>query len=169
MSDSDTEGGVPLIEAQFDLGASAKKRKREAEPDASKDSKKAAKKAKRKGNKKQKAKDIDEDDLDTELGVNHAFERLDGQLIADHVNARTRLYGKELSSVELEDKWISGECRTAVDMCWSADDKQGGRCEIVAAGRSHGLQTSCQPFSRSSRMGWRRRQASGPELPTRSS
>ena len=44
---------MPLIEAQFDVDASSKKRKREAEPEASKDSKKAAKKAKRKEKKKQ--------------------------------------------------------------------------------------------------------------------
>lgn len=110
MSDSEQEGGVPLIEAQFDIDAPSKKRKREAEPEASKDSKKAAKKAKRKEKKKQRQKAIDEDDLDQQLGVNHAFERMDGQLLADYVNARTRLYGKELSSVELEDKFISGKC-----------------------------------------------------------
>lgn len=108
MSDSDSEGGVPLIEAEFDIAASSKKRKREAEPEATKESKKAAKKQKRKEKKKQKAKEIDEDDLDQELGVNHSFERMDGQLVADYVNARTRLYGKELSSVELEDKFIPG-------------------------------------------------------------
>jgi len=116
MSDSDSEGGMPLIEAQFDLDASSKKRKREAEPEASKDGKKAAKKAKRKEKKKQKAKAIAEDDLDQGLGVNHAFERMDGQLVADYVNARTRLYGKDLSSVELEDKWISGESLSTLDM-----------------------------------------------------
>lgn len=109
MSDTDSDGGVPLIEAEFDVTATSKKRKREAEPEASKDSKKAAKKAKRKEKKKQKAKEIDEDDLDQELGVNHSFERMDGQLLADYVNARTRLYGKDLSSVELEDKFISGK------------------------------------------------------------
>ncbi|KAL6712405.1 Protein cms1 [Coniothyrium glycines] len=113
MSESDSEGGVPLIEAEFDSTATSKKRKREAEPEATKDSKKAVKKAKRKEKKKQKAKEIDEDDLDQELGVNHSFERLDGQLLADYVNARTRLYGKDLSSVELEDKFISA--RTVKD------------------------------------------------------
>jgi protein CMS1 len=108
MSESGSEGGVPLIEAEFDATASSKKRKREAEPEATKDSKKAAKKLKRKEKKKQKVKEIDEDDLDQQLGVNHSFERMDGQLMADYVNARTRLYGKELSSVELEDKFIPG-------------------------------------------------------------
>jgi protein CMS1 len=38
--------------------------------------------------------------------VNHAFEKLDSQLLADYINARTRLYGKDLSSVELEEKII---------------------------------------------------------------
>jgi protein CMS1 len=108
MSDSDSEGGVPLIEAEFDLASAGTKRKREAEPETSKDDKKAAKKAKRKEKKKQKAKEIDENDLDQELGVNHSFERMDGQLLADYINARTRLYGKDLSSVELEDKFIPG-------------------------------------------------------------
>jgi protein CMS1 len=113
MSDSDSDGGVPLIEAQFDDTASSKKRKREAEPDAAKD-KTAAKKLKQKLKKKQKAKEIDEDDLDQALGVNHSFERMDGQLVADYVNARTRLYGKELSSVELEDKFIPGKIHYSI-------------------------------------------------------
>jgi len=108
MSASDSEGGVPLIEAEFDPAAPSKKRKREAEPEAAKDNKKAAKKARRKEKKKAKGKEIDEDDLDPALGVNHAFERLDKQLLADYVNARTRLYGKELSSVELEDRFLPG-------------------------------------------------------------
>ncbi|KAF2131977.1 hypothetical protein P153DRAFT_364440 [Dothidotthia symphoricarpi CBS 119687] len=113
MSDSEEDGGVPLIEAEFDPTSTSKKRKREAEPEAGKDSKKAAKKAKRKEKKKLKVKDIDEDDLDQELSVNHAFERMDGQLLADYVNSRTRLYGKDLSSVELEDKFIAA--RTVQD------------------------------------------------------
>ncbi len=107
MSDSDSEGGVPLIETEFDLASTSKKRKREIETKTNGDTKKAAKKAKRKEKKKQKAKEIDEDDLDQELGVNHSFERMDGQLLADYINSRTRLYGKDLSSVELEDKFIS--------------------------------------------------------------
>jgi protein CMS1 len=112
MSDSDSEGGVPLIEAEFDVTANSKKRKAEADVEGGIDSKKEKKKAKRKLKKQTKAKNIDEDDLDQELGVNHAFERMDGQLVADYVNARTRLYGKDLSSVELEDKFIPGEFRS---------------------------------------------------------
>ncbi|KAF9734944.1 hypothetical protein PMIN06_011017 [Paraphaeosphaeria minitans] len=106
MSDSEAEPGVPLIEAEFDSLSTSKKRKREAESGATPDDKKAAKKAKRKQKKKLKAKEIDEDDLDQALGVNRAFEKMDSQLLADYVNARTRLYGKELSSVELEDIFV---------------------------------------------------------------
>jgi hypothetical protein len=109
MSDHGSDGGIPLIEEEFDITTSSKKRKAEAEPAASKESRKAAKKLKWKEKKKQRAKAIDEDDLDQELGVNHSFERMDGQLLADYINSRTRLYGRELSSVELEDKFISGK------------------------------------------------------------
>jgi protein CMS1 len=105
MSDSE-EGGVPLIEPEFDTTVPSRKRKADDEPEVSVEAKKANKKAKRKEKKKQKQKDIKEDDLDQELGVNHAFEKLDSQLLADYINARTRLYGKDLSSVELEEKII---------------------------------------------------------------
>lgn len=110
MSDTE-EGGVPLIEPEFDLGAQSKKRKREEaedEPELSKEAKKANKKNRRREKKKAKAKAINEDDLDQELGVNHAFERMDGQLLADYINARTRHYGKDLSTVELEEKFLPG-------------------------------------------------------------
>jgi protein CMS1 len=105
MSDSD-EGGVPLIEAEFDTALGSKKRKRTDEPENSLEAKKAKKKAKRKLKKKQREKDINEDDLDQDLGINHAFERMDSQLLADYINSRTRHYGKDLSSVELEEKFI---------------------------------------------------------------
>jgi protein CMS1 len=106
MSDSEAEGGVPLIEPEFDSTSNSKKRKHAADADGTEDSKKANKKAKRKEKKKLKAKEINEDDLDQELGVNRAFERMDGVLLADYINSRTRLYGKELSNVELEDKFV---------------------------------------------------------------
>ncbi|KAH6619938.1 U3-containing 90S pre-ribosomal complex subunit-domain containing protein [Boeremia exigua] len=122
MSDSESEGGVPLIEAEFDPTANSKKRKAEAEVEGGIDSKKEKKKAKRKQKKQARAKNIDEDDLDQELGVNHAFERMDGQLVADYVNARTRLYGKDLSSVELEDKFIPA--RTVYDSTSYSDARK---------------------------------------------
>lgn len=106
MSDSEAEPGVPLIEAEFDTHSTSKKRKREAESGPTPEDKKAAKKAKRKQKKKLKAKDLDEDDLDTTLGINTAFEKMDATLLADYINARTRLYGADLSSVELEDRFV---------------------------------------------------------------
>lgn len=109
MSGSESNGSIPLLEPQYDSAKSSNKRK--LDPDAS-TSKKAAKKAKRREKKKQKLKAIDEDDLDVEAGVNRAFERMDGGLVADYVNARTKLYGKELSSVELEDRFVPGKQST---------------------------------------------------------
>lgn len=119
MSDSEAEGGVPLLEPEFDISATSKKRKRESEAETSHESKKASKKAKRKEKRKLKGKAIDEDDLDEELGINHAFERMDAQLLADYINSRTRLYGKDLSSVELEDKFLpSTMLRTCGSRWW---------------------------------------------------
>jgi protein CMS1 len=106
MSDSENEGGVPLLEPEFDTSLPDKKRKRDDNEPLSPETKKANKKAKKKEKKKARQKDIKEDDLDQELGVNHAFERMDSQLLADYVNARTRHYGKDLSSVELEEMFI---------------------------------------------------------------
>lgn len=115
MSDSEAEGGVPLIEPEFDTLSTTKKRKRNAENEAGHDDKKALKKAKRKEKKKLKVKSIDEDDLDQELGVNRAFERMDSQLLADYINSRTRLYGKDLSTVELDERFIP--CKLQNDIC----------------------------------------------------
>ncbi|KAF2476261.1 uncharacterized protein BDR25DRAFT_331151 [Lindgomyces ingoldianus] len=110
MSDSEAGGGVPLIEPAFDSTLTSKKRKRGDETEVDAETKKALRKAKRKEKKRLKVKGtaIDEDDLDQELRVNHAFERMDNQLLADYINSRTRHYGKELSSVELEDRFIPG-------------------------------------------------------------
>jgi protein CMS1 len=116
MSDTDMEGGVPLVEDQFDNIHPSRKRKAEEEPDLNeaelKKAKKAKQKAKNKIRNKKKGKEINQLDLNQELGVNHAFERMDGQLLADYINARTRLYGKDLSSDELEKQTISGKTRT---------------------------------------------------------
>lgn len=159
---------MPLIEAQFDIDAPSKKRKREGEPEASQDSKKAAKKAKRKEKKKLRQKAIDEDDLDQQLGVNHAFERMDGQLVADYVNARTRLYGKDLSSVELEDKFISGRCASADVFARECVDKmQRALYRTAPAGASHELQIIYLLFSRSRQARLRRRLRSRQEHRTR--
>lgn len=148
MSDSDAEeGGVPLLEAEFDPSATSKKRKREAEQGSTQESKKAAKKAKRKEKKKLKLKEIDEDDLDQDLGVNRAFEKMDSQLLADYVNARTRLYGKELSSVELEDRFIpSMEIPVFVCKAEVLTERQHAQSRTPLALLSHGPWTT-SPYS----------------------
>ena len=80
---------------------SSKKRKRgEVEQGA----KKAAKKAKSK-----KSKAIEEDELDLEAGINKAFSHMDSQLLADYVAQRTRKHESDLSTIELEDKYLPGK------------------------------------------------------------
>jgi protein CMS1 len=49
----------------------------------------------------------DEADLDVDKGLNRAFERMDSQLLADHVAQKTSRFGTDLSSVELSDLYIS--------------------------------------------------------------
>jgi protein CMS1 len=78
----------------------SKKRKRGAEEPATK---KTAKKARSK-----KTKAVEEDELDTELGINSAFSHMDNQLLADYIAQRTKKYESDLSSIELEDKYIPG-------------------------------------------------------------
>ncbi|RKF71153.1 Protein CMS1 [Golovinomyces cichoracearum] len=57
--------------------------------------------------KKSKFKKIPENDvIDSEAGLNTAFSGMDSQLLADYVAQRTRMYECDLSSVELEDKFI---------------------------------------------------------------
>jgi protein CMS1 len=80
---------------------SSTKRKRNSDKEKSSD--KGAKRAKSK-----KTKAVDEDELDTELGINNAFSHMDNQLLADYIAQRTRQYEGDLSIVELEDKYIPG-------------------------------------------------------------
>lgn len=64
----------------------------------------------RKKNKKHRKKvREDEADLDVEAGLNRAFERMDGQLLADHLAQKTRRFGTDLSPIELSDLYISGK------------------------------------------------------------
>lgn len=51
----------------------------------------------------------DEADLDVEAGLNKAFQRMDSQLLADHVAQKTTRFATDLSTVELADLYISGE------------------------------------------------------------
>jgi protein CMS1 len=78
-------------------GPTSKKRKRGV---VSAD--KAAKKSKSKKNV------VEEDELDIDKGINRAFSHMDNQLLADYIAQRTRKYESDLSSIELEDKYIPG-------------------------------------------------------------
>lgn len=75
-------------------------RKRKADDEGGAKKKKRSKKARE-----------DEGDLDVEAGLNRAFERMDGQLLADHIAQKVTRFGTDLSSVELSDLYISGECQ----------------------------------------------------------
>ena len=48
------------------------------------------------------------EDLDLSVGVNRSFAYMDSQLLADYVAQRTKKFESDLSSVELEDRYISG-------------------------------------------------------------
>ena len=83
MPDSDEEQiGVPLLESFSDSDSpqppTSAKRKREVEFKS--ESKKSAKRRKLK-----KPKDVDDEALDVELGVNHAIAHMDSRLMADHI------------------------------------------------------------------------------------
>lgn len=64
-----------------------------------------AKAAKKKRKSKYQAED---ESLDTELGVNTLFTRMDNQLLADYLAQKTSRFGSDLSPVELSDITISG-------------------------------------------------------------
>jgi protein CMS1 len=61
-----------------------------------------------KKSKSKKRKTDDEDGLDIDSGINTAFENMNNQLVADHIAQKTRKYESDLSSIELEDKYIPG-------------------------------------------------------------
>lgn len=66
-----------------------------------------AKKAKKAKNKK--GQEQDDDNLDTELGLNLLFSRMDNQLLADHIAQKTTRFGTDLSTIELSDLTVSGK------------------------------------------------------------
>jgi protein CMS1 len=61
----------------------------------------------KKGRKRKQAA-IDEDELDHSLRINKAFAHMDNRLLADYMAQRTRKFESDLSSVELEDRYIAG-------------------------------------------------------------
>lgn len=85
----------------------SKKRKRNPTKETSAGEAPVGKK-KKKPKSKSKAKVIEEDEFDLEAGINKAFSHMDSQLLADYVAQRTRRYESDLSSIELEDKYIPG-------------------------------------------------------------
>lgn len=98
----------PLLERlsatpESDDHAKGKSSKRKRDQDAEQTSKRTAKKQK-----SNKRKPVDDHELDTEQGVNNAFSHMDSQLLADYLAQRTRQYEGDLSTVELEDKYIPG-------------------------------------------------------------
>jgi protein CMS1 len=84
------------------------------EPDSTKPTSKKRKRGvvehgARKATKKTKSKNTTENvDLDVDAGINNAFSHMDNQLLADYIAQRTRTYESDLSSIELEDKYIPG-------------------------------------------------------------
>jgi protein CMS1 len=98
----------PLLERlsatpERELSPTMKKlsKKRKRAPDQDQAPKKATKKAKDK-----KANPTGDGALDTEAGINIAFSHMDSQLLADYIAQRTRKYESDLSSIELEDKYL---------------------------------------------------------------
>ena len=64
-----------------------------------------------KKNKKRKANAPDDDTLDTELGLNTLFIKMDNQLLADHLAQKLSRFGSDLSAVEISDLTVSGNTK----------------------------------------------------------
>ncbi|PQE13464.1 Replication regulator protein [Rutstroemia sp. NJR-2017a WRK4] len=56
--------------------------------------------------KRKKPKPSEDEDIDVEAGVNLAIAKMDNHLLADYIARQTRRYENDLSSVELEDKYL---------------------------------------------------------------
>lgn len=111
MSDTDPlDAGVPLLESpspsRSPSPANGTKRKRtdDATAEPAPLSKRAAKRSKR----TKKPKDITDDALDLEAGVNHAVAHMDSQLLADHLAQRTARFQPDLSLMELDELRVPG-------------------------------------------------------------
>lgn len=59
--------------------------------------------------KKKKKANVEDESLDTELGVNTLFQRMDNQLLADYLAQRLSRFGSDLSSIEISDITLPGE------------------------------------------------------------
>lgn len=103
MSDPESlESGVHLQESSAsDVPALPASQKRRREEDTPPLSKRAVKRKKQK-----KRVDEEDENLDLEAGINTAIGRMDNRLIADLVAQRTKRFDKDLSIVELEDRYL---------------------------------------------------------------
>jgi hypothetical protein len=161
MSDTE-EGGIPLMEPlspsaspEPETRPAGSKRKREDgdEDEAPVPQTKAAKRKKAKNAKKAKQpKDIEEDALDLEAGVNHAIAHMDSQLLADHVAQRTKRFHTELSDMELEDLHIPCQSTTCATIYTRVlTQNQHSPLWIPHPGTSRATWRICPPSSNSSR------------------
>lgn len=117
MSDSGSEqAGVPLIEdlSDSDAPAPTNNGKRKRDNDAPAESKRAAKRKKAK-----KPKDVQDDALDEEKGVNHAIAHMDSSLMADHIAQRTKRFRPDVSLVEAEDLHVP--CKILRKVFWMTE------------------------------------------------
>lgn len=143
MADSDDEQtGVPLIERLSETpppaSKKASKRKRDGE-DGEVAEKKAAKKKRRT---KKKPQDVEDDALDSTLGINRAIAHMDSSLMADHIAQRTRRFQPDLSLVETEDIHIPGMFRqnvsTGSGSVLISSRQSHHRHHILQPGKDHG-------------------------------
>ena len=104
MPDSDDDQtGVPLFEGFSDSTSPPPSAKRKRDAESKPDGKKSAKRRRLR-----KPKDVDDEALDVELGVNHAISYMDRGLLADHMAQRTKKFRPDMSLVEAEEYYIPG-------------------------------------------------------------
>lgn len=104
-----------------------------------------------KKSKKRKANAPDDELLDTELGLNTLFTKMDNQLLADHLAQKLGRFGTELSAVEISDMTVSGKnaCyRLPFLLKISLTNSQPMRFKIPPHGKSQELWISFPTFWR---------------------
>lgn len=93
---------------------SSKKRKRGGNHDQEGPKEKINEVAKRK-----KHSSFNDEDIDVEAGLNNAIAKMNDHLLVDYVASQTRRFESDLSSVELEDRYIPGEQNLPLNMLWT--------------------------------------------------
>lgn len=68
-----------------------------------------------KKSKKRKAGAPDDELLNTELGLNTLFTKMDNQLLADHLAQKLTRFGSDLSAIEISDMTLSGTLQFSRD------------------------------------------------------